>query len=555
MRRYTRDTIRTLLAAAMVFAIGCAGDDTTIDPECDGPKCDAWNDANDPANFGRDYIYSFAELSKPELANGASEIVPWPDTYWPMKEDGYNDRWRGDSVLSPVELYDKAFNGWVPEGGFEAFTALKRFKNPGGSYDAAYYEKYGKATKWGHEKGGNYRARVLTAPDGTPQWDESSMEENIEWGGLEGWWGHCHAWAPAAFMAPEPQHAVTLNGVTFEVADIKALIEATYEGGNSLFLGGRCNTKDVERDEYGRIIADECRDTNAGAFHVVTLNRMGIRGLSFVLDATYDYQVWNQPVRDYTITQQDIVDLPTALELIKRSDVTEYPYNDDAESFVHVKMKFRYVVEGSASAEPFLARIDSFTRTHNYDYLLELDGDGMIIGGEWIDDNPHPDFLWAPTGANDVKSGGYWGETIIAKADVQQLIDLASAPDQPDDPPVNGDEHVYEATPGTAIPDNDSTGISSVINVSDALTVAAMRVTVDITHTYSGDLTLSLVRNGTTVELMSREGGSADDVHKTFPVSDFNGQDSAGDWTLKVVDSAGQDVGTLDAWTITIVTE
>ncbi len=554
MSRYTRNTLRYLLAAAIAASgFGCIAGEPDDQPECTGPKCDAWNNANDPANFGRDYEYNWEELNKAELAHGASEIVPWPDTYWPMQSDGYNNRWQGNSTMSPAEKYDKAFNGWEPEGGFEAFMALKKFHSPGGSYDGDYYEKYGKAAQWAHEKGGNYAARVLTAPDGTPQWDQESTEENIEWGGIEGWWGHCHAWSPAAMMAPEPQHSVTVNGVTFEVGDIKALIESTYEGGGSMFLGGRCNTKEVERDEHGRIIADECRDTNAGAFHVVLLNRMGIRKLSFVIDATYDFEVWNQPSRDYTIELQEEVDLPAALQLVKRTDVTEYPYNDDAKRFVHVKTKFRYVVEGSASTTPYLDRIDSYTRTKYYEYLLELDEDGNIIGGEWIDDNPHPDFIWAPIGPSDVRSGGYWGDTVIKRADVQQLIDLATSTVEP--PPVTGDEHVYESTPGTEIPDNDETGITDTINVPDRLTIAGLRVTVDITHTYVGDLTISLVRNDTTVALMSREGGSADDVHKTFEVADLNGQDASGDWSLKVVDGANADVGTLDGWTLNVITE
>jgi len=424
------------------------------------------------------------------------------------------------------------------------------FERPGQPYSAEYYAEIGPATSWGHE-GGTYRARILTDPDGTPKWDEESTEDRVEWGGIDGWWGHCHAWAPAAFSAPEPEHAVTVNGVTFEVADIKALTEATFEGGRSLFLGGRCNTEDVERDEFGRIIATECRDTNPGAFHIVILNRMGIRKLSFVIDATYDFQVWNQPARDYTIEMQDEVSLEAALELLGRTDVTEYPYNDNAKRFVHVKMRFRYVVEGSASREPYIPRIDSFTRTHNYDYLLELKEDGTIDGGEWIDDAPHPDFMYAPTGANDVKNG-YWGEVIISKDDVKQLQDLAV---EGEEPPPSGDEHPYEATPGTAIPDDDPAGITDKIDVADSLDIASLRVTVDITHTYVGDLKVSLAGpSGQSVVLQDQEGGGDNDLHKTFTVSEFNGSNARGDWTLSVSDNAGVDTGTLDAWTLTVIT-
>ena len=74
---------------------------------------EAWDPPNDPAYFSDDLELSFWELRQNQ--QGASSIVPWPDTYWPMKEDGYNARWQGADTLSPLELYDRAFNGWVPQ--------------------------------------------------------------------------------------------------------------------------------------------------------------------------------------------------------------------------------------------------------------------------------------------------------------------------------------------------------------------------------------------------------------------------------------------------------
>ncbi|MFC1578011.1 proprotein convertase P-domain-containing protein [Thermodesulfobacteriota bacterium] len=513
---------------------------------------DAWNNANDPDNFARDYNYNWDNLNKPELAQGASVITPWPDTCWPMKKDGYNQRWQGGNTLSPVELYDKAFNNWVPEGGFDAYRQLTRFISPGVAYDGQYYEKYGKATKWAHIKGGNYRARILTSPDGEPLWDQENNQDNLEWGGIEDWWCHNHAWAAAAIMAPEPQNAVTIKGVTFEVADIKALINATYEGGRNLFLGNRCNTKEVQRDEHGRIMDSECRDVNPGAFHVVTLNRMGIRKLSFVIDATYDFEVWNQPCLDYEIEQQEEVDLRTALELLGRTDASEYPYNANAKRFVHVKMKLRYVVAASASKEPYRPIIDNYTRTHNYDYLLELKENGEIDGGEWIEDQPHPDFIWAPTGANSVREGWY-GEILISVENVQRLIDLSTSSEVPS---LRGNVHYYMSTPGAIIPDSNPNGISDTIKISDALTISSMTINVDITHTYQGDLIIKLIdKDNTSVTLLDGEGGYSDDVHQTFAVSAFNGQNACGDWTLKVIDTAGIDTGTLDGWVITIITK
>jgi len=110
-RSIHRNILTWLAALAVPFSVGCVdGGVSDDDSQCEGSKCDHWNDANDPANFGRDYEYDWDELKGTELAHGASDIIPWPDTYWPMTEDGYNQRWLGSSTLSPVEKYDKAFN-------------------------------------------------------------------------------------------------------------------------------------------------------------------------------------------------------------------------------------------------------------------------------------------------------------------------------------------------------------------------------------------------------------------------------------------------------------
>lgn len=41
---------------------------------------------------------------------------------------------------------------------------------------------------------------------------------------------------------------------------------------------------------------------------------------------------------------------------------------------------------------------DWYTNSREYTYLLELDADNQIVGGEWMGDSlsDHPDFLWLP---------------------------------------------------------------------------------------------------------------------------------------------------------------
>lgn len=103
------------------------------------------------------------------------------------------------------------------------------------------------------------------------------------------------------------------------------------------------------------------------------------------------------------------------------------------------------------------------------------------------------------------------------------------------------------------IPDYPGAGISSDINVPDNLTVWNTACEVHITHTWIGDLIVTLRSpSGTEAILHNREGGSADDIHKTYYPDDFRNEPAQGTWTLLVSDHAGADTGTLDSWTLTI---
>ncbi len=103
------------------------------------------------------------------------------------------------------------------------------------------------------------------------------------------------------------------------------------------------------------------------------------------------------------------------------------------------------------------------------------------------------------------------------------------------------------------IPDADPEGITSVINVPDELIIDEVSVTVDITHTFIGDLIVELTSPaGTTVTLHNRTGGSQDDLNETYDPTEFLGENSAGDWTLFVSDNAGLDTGTLNEWILSI---
>ena len=113
----------------------------------------------------------------------------------------------------------------------------------------------------------------------------------------------------------------------------------------------------------------------------------------------------------------------------------------------------------------------------------------------------------------------------------------------------NNTAHTYNATPNTAIPDASS--VSNTISVSDTGTITDVKLTVDITHPYRGDLKVTLTKGGVSKTVFSGTGGSADDLKETFTVTGITGS-LAGDWVLEVEDTAAQDEGNLNAWSLEV---
>ena len=139
-------------------------------------------------------------------------------------------------------------------------------------------------------------------------------------------------------------------------------------------------------------------------------------------------------------------------------------------------------------------------------------------------------------------------------------------------------------SPGVAIPDDDSNGVSSTLTVPTTLTATDIDIEIDISHTYVGDLIIQIEHNGVTAVIMDQPGSPAstfgcasNDVEATFddeallpvesmcnagpaisgdvipenPLSVFDGMDPSGVWTITVSDNEGADTGTLNTWCVT----
>ena len=126
--------------------------------------------------------------------------------------------------------------------------------------------------------------------------------------------------------------------------------------------------------------------------------------------------------------------------------------------------------------------------------------------------------------------------------------------------PTNGGPETnihVEANPNLPIPDNDQAGITSVLNIADTAVIARLAVSLNIEHTYIGDLQVILTTpDGKTATLSDREGASTHNLDKTYTSQDMPalaaliGGQAKGNWTLKVADIAQRDTGTLHHWSL-----
>lgn len=318
-----------------------------------------WRDYSDPNIMSPHFERSFEKLPLSGLTSDTQKL--WANDYWPRRRGGINYRW----------------NSPEPKG-FDLVS-------PGRS-EVLKMSQMEIATLAPSEKldllNGNYDYPLKA------EVDRGSSKTAPLWHGI------CNGWSPAAINHNEPLPKTVANPdgvlIPFGSSDIKALISYYYafkhrvESTNQ--MGRRCNFN------FGTHCDD---DLNAGAFHIVLTNKVGIEQSSFVADVERKRQVWNHAVNEYTTTVVN-ANLPP----------------DERESApgtvrrVHVKTVMSFVMEIKKNNwEPVLGTDDHVNDVRNYEYYLELNSAGEIIGGEWIS-HARPDFLWTMPKAREF--GGYF---------------------------------------------------------------------------------------------------------------------------------------------------
>jgi subtilisin-like proprotein convertase family protein/C1A family cysteine protease len=278
-----------------------------------------------------------------------------------------------------------------------------------------------------------------------------------------------------------------------------------------------------------------------------------------VVGMTFFYQAWNHrkstiPVDSATYWKEGVVFFPNAKDqaeslkqraghailLVGWDDEKEVqPLDEEGKPAVDaggtpVKEKGFFIFKNSWGADRFGTQ-NPHGAGYGYLSYKYVEKYGTVYGADVPKPEPKKELC------NDLSDNDGDGKTDCADSDC--AADAACTSNAQD----------YENATGAGIPDNDAAGVKSDIVVPEGGSISAVSVTVDITHPYRGDLIVKLTRDGGgEVVLSDRSGGSADDLKKTFAVTAFDGQDSAGTWSLVVIDKAKSDVGKLNSWKLSI---
>lgn len=205
----------------------------------------------------------------------------------------------------------------------------------------------------------------------------------------------------------------------------------------------------------------------------------------------------------------------------------------------------------SIQSEHFVANLDTFGGNSGSAVFNRTTGvvEGILVRGETdfkMQGSCNVSYRCTDTGCR--------GEDVTK---VTEAVDyIPELVDSTQEPPVHV-RKVYSSNTVISIPDNSATGISSSVVTDEIPRGRKVYVEVNITHTWRGDLVVSLVSpDGVEHMLSNRVGRSTQNIVGTFGKdlpADLTAAAQvtrAGIWTLKVSDRALRDIGRLNSWSL-----
>lgn len=349
-------------------------------------QAELFESGSHPANFNRiagiSIITKFSALPKVGKLN--DDRLGWSETYWPSNKGGVAYRWNHpDPQPFKYKLHSKEELQSMSQ------KELSRL-SPAELYDISN-DDYGYTL--------TRKALSLYSP-------------------RDLWWeGICHGWSQAAINYPEPAPVVYTNKAGIKVpigsSDVKALLAMhegyNYKGEKFAFAGRRCKVNgkvvgeadDRDNPAHRAYPADEladspdCRDVNAGAFHVIISNMLGLLGKGFVADIDRFNDVWNQPIVGYkaTIVGEEAVGGSFQAMGVERRVRVKLAMTYGEELQFYTPQLAAEGRENFVSKLPVTMTKHQEFRTRNYEYIVEINGSGNVVGGEWVT-STRPDFMW-----------------------------------------------------------------------------------------------------------------------------------------------------------------
>lgn len=298
----------------------------------------AWNGSNNPANFAKDLNYVFNELPLSGVIENGDKN--WPGYHWPNNKRSINNRWtvNNESQITRNPSLEKVKK--MSRSSLNELSPAEKFDIYQGDFT---YPTVSRASRL-------------------------SRENAKDWNGI------CHGLAAASKNHNEPKIKTlkSRDGVelSFFSSDLKALVAFEYARQKSTGtkqIGKRCffnqSTPLVWRH-------NSCSDLNAGSFHIIVANFIGLRGESFIADLDRFKEVWNHPISSF-----ETKILEKSQKRVKIETSITYPDIIFPQYGPIVNTSFEYI------------------KTKTYRYYLFLNNRGVITGGSWIS-KYRPDFIW-----------------------------------------------------------------------------------------------------------------------------------------------------------------
>ena len=340
-----------------------------------------WDSANDPNKLvnvtGVPLVAQFRAL--PLEAKLSNEHYIWSDTWWPSMWGGVAYRWNAEPNPQNFKyrLMTREEVKAAPLSTLEKLSPTEKYDIFMGNFDYPLTKK------------------VL-----------SMYNPKMAW-----WEGICHGWSLAAITMIEPARVDLPNAdgvvVPFGSSDVKGLLDLYYakvhETDRRAQIGKRCSVKGkVPGEAYAQdrvrseplpfLRGGNCADVNAGAFHMALANIIGLQDKGIVMEVDRYADIWNQPVGQYASRIVSSRPTRSGSEVRIKTDMT---YGEELNT---LDPAHRNEEGGFMSMFPVTGTDQQTFSTRHYEYTLELDMNGNIVGGEWIS-NTRPDFFWMKEGA------------------------------------------------------------------------------------------------------------------------------------------------------------